>query len=271
MSNESFLAEYSSESAVRKYSKKTAGTGINYLLEHDYGDIYIKALREYVSAPIGDGIQLLEFGCGAGMNLIHCLDILKREGIPVAAAYGTDFSERLITEARNEAFSVDSQLRERVKFLVARSECLISDMKSGLRIAERGILSSFHLIIGVNTFRYCYRLGKGDECAKQIYDLLKPGGVCVMIDMNRKFPMFRTLVRDRLTRPKSEWYLPTLDEYAAPFASAGFQILEKRNFCWIPHSAGSTLLGICRTVAPVLNAAVPRFAMRSVVIAKKTS
>ena len=31
------------------------------------------------------------------------------------------------------------------------------------------------MIIGVNTFRYCYRLGMAQECAQEIYDLLKPG------------------------------------------------------------------------------------------------
>jgi SAM-dependent methyltransferase len=269
MSNEAFLAEYSSESAVRKYTSKTAGDGINYLLEHEYGDIYLKAIREYVSAPISSGIRLLEFGCGGGMNLLHCMSVLERERIPVAGAYGTDFSERLIVEARKEAGSVTEQLRERVKFLVARSECLVSDMTSSLQIAPRELLGSFHLIVGVNTFRYCYRLGKGQDCAKEIYDLLMPGGVCVMIDMNRKFPMFRTLVRDRLTRPESERYLPSLEEYAAPFASVGLQVLEKKNFCWIPHSAGPALLGICRALTPALDAVVPRFAMRSLVVSKK--
>jgi SAM-dependent methyltransferase len=269
MNTDSFLAEYSSESAVRKYSRKTAGDGIAYLLDHVYGEIYRNAIREYVSAPIGGGIRLLEFGCGAGMNLIHCLDLLDRDKIPVAAAYGTDFSERLITEARNEASCLAPQFRERVNFLVARSELLISDMTAGLHISETDLLGSFHLILGVNTFRYCYRLGKGRDCTKAIYDLLKPGGVCVMIDMNRKFPMFRTLLRDWLTRPEQERYLPTLEEYAAPFTAGGLQILEKKNFCWIPHSAGPALLRICRAMTPVLDALVPSFAMRSLVISKR--
>jgi SAM-dependent methyltransferase len=269
MGNEPFLAEYSSESAVRKYTKTTAGDGINYLLEHDYGDIYLRAIREYLFASIGSGIRLLEFGCGAGMNLFHCLTLLERERVPVAAANGTDFSERLIMEANAEAGSLGEQLRDRVKFLVARSECLVSDMRSHLQVPQQQLLGSFHLIIGVNTFRYCYRLEKGQECAKEIYDLLLPGGVCVMIDMNRKFPMFRTLLRDVLTRPKSERYLPSLEEYAEPFSSVGFQILQKKNFCWIPHSAGPTLLGVCRTLTPLLDAVVPRFAMRSLVISRK--
>lgn len=269
MNNEAFLAEYNSENAVRKYTRKTAGDGINYLLDHDYGDIYLKAIREYMSAPIGSGIHLLEFGCGGGMNLLHCLTILEREGVPVAAAYGTDFSERLIMEAAREAGFLEAQLRERVKFLVARNECLASDMMFGLQTSPRKLLGSFHLMIGVNTFRYCSRLGNARDCAQEIHDLLMPGGVCVMIDMNRKFPMFRRLQRNLRKTPGSEGYLPTLDEYAEPFASVGFQILQKKNFCWIPHSAGPALLGICRTLAPALDAVAPGFAMRSLIISKK--
>jgi len=35
---EAFLEEYSTERNIRRYVKKTAGHGISYLLEHDYGD-----------------------------------------------------------------------------------------------------------------------------------------------------------------------------------------------------------------------------------------
>src|ERR1041385_1723057 len=166
VSNESFLAEYSSDDAVRKYSRTTAGAGIQYLLDHEYGPLYMKALRQYLSVSASDGIRVLEFGCGAGMNLIHCLGMLERERIPVAAAIGTDFSKRLIKEAGKEAGALPAKIRKRVEFSVARSEHLIEDMASGLRVDARQLTGSFHLIIGVNTFRYCYRLGKGGECAQ---------------------------------------------------------------------------------------------------------
>jgi SAM-dependent methyltransferase len=269
MNDDIFLAEYSSEEAVRRYTKKTAGNGIAYLLDHTYSDIYLNAIRRYVSAPIGDGVRLLEFGCGGGMNLIQCLAMLDREKIPVAAAYGADFSERLITEASREADSLAPEQRERLKFVVSRSELLVSGLASGLDVPEKDLLGSFHLIIGVNTFRYSFRLDEGRACAKAIYDLLKPGGVCVMIDMNHNFPMFRSMVRDWLTRPKSERYIPKLDEYEAPFAATGFQVLEKKNFCWIPHSAGPALLKTCQTLTPLLDTVAPRLAMRSIVISKK--
>src|SRR5262245_59390562 len=101
MTTETVLEQYSSEDAVRRYKRGTAGYGISYLLDHEYGNIYLNILRNYLLAPVGRGIRLLEFGCGAGMNLIHWLKILNGEKLPVEAAYGTDFSEPLIREASN--------------------------------------------------------------------------------------------------------------------------------------------------------------------------
>ena len=266
-----FLTEYSSEDAVRRYTKGTAGNGVDYLLKHEYGAIYRAALRQYVSAPIRDGVRLLEFGCGGGMNLIHLVSALEGdEGILVRDAYGTDFSERLIESADKEKLTyLTPEQQKKVRFLLARNECLVSDMSAGLRSSKPELLESFHLIIGVNTFRYCHRLGKSRECAKDIFDLLTPGGICVMIDMNQRFPAFRSLVRDRLTKPENERYIPSLEQYAAPFAEVGFDLLQKKNFCWIPHSAGPALLSVCRAATPVLDRLFSHRAMRSLVVAKK--
>lgn len=152
---------------------------------------------------------------------------------------------------------------------MARNERLVNDMTGMLHRPKPSIIGSLHLIIGVNTFRYCHRLKEERNCAKDIYDLLMPGGICVMIDMNLKFPLFRSLVRDWLTNSASERYLPALEEYASASSAVGFQILEKRNPCWVPHSAGPAMLRICLVLTPVLNWLVPHFAMRSVVISKK--
>ena len=266
---QSFQTEYSSDAAVRKYSAGTAGRGIDYLLEREYGPIYMDALKKRLKAPIGKGLWMLEFGCGVGMNLLHCLASCGREGLPVEFAYGTDFSERLIGEARLAASSLDESMRSRIKFLIARNEQLVSRLAADRNVAEREVNNTFHFILGVNTFRYCHRLGRADDCARAIYTLLKPGGVCVMIDMNHSFPAFRSRLRDGITRPKEECYIPTLQEYTAPFKSAGLDILERRNFCWIPHSASASLLSICRTLTPLLNTLIPSLAMRSLVISRK--
>ena len=91
-----------------------------------------------------------------------------------------------------------------------------------------------------------------------------------MIDMNRKFPAFRSKFHDRKTKPPEERYLPTMDEYADPFADAGLEVLKKTNFCWVPHSAGPLLTKVCRFLSPVLNIFARPFAMRSLVISRKT-
>jgi SAM-dependent methyltransferase len=265
----SFMTEYTSDAAIQKYSSKTAGRGISYLLDHAYGSIYTKAIKQQLKTPVGDGLRILEFGCGAGMNLIHSAARFDEEGTPIAAAYGTDFSDVLIREAQREALALPARLRSRTQFVVARSEILIPQLAAGLGVKPSELHNSFHLILGVNAFRYCVRQSNAEICAKAIFELLKPGGVCVNIDMNNRFPAFRSFLRDRLTKPKAEYYVPTLAEYTAPFAAVGFEVLESRNFCWVPHSAGSGLLAVCKALTPVLDAVVPSFAMRSLVVSRK--
>ena len=90
--------------------------------------------------------------------------------------------------------------------------------------------------------------------------------------MNRKFPAFRSRFRERLTQQDEKaTLLPTLDEYARPFSSAGFEILKKENFCWIPHSAGVRLTAVMKALTPILNTLAPSRGMRSLVISRKVS
>ena len=89
--NQSFLREYNSQDAIAKYSTSTAGYGVSYLIGHEYGRIYDQAIamcRRTSGAPL----RLLEFGCGAGMNVIGLVARLAAQRIPIEAAYGTDFS-----------------------------------------------------------------------------------------------------------------------------------------------------------------------------------
>src|SRR5947207_14696387 len=102
---EAFFREYTSQAAVAKYSRATAGCGINYLLNHDYKEVYLKALRLLPVDIQQRGIRILEFGCGAGMNLLHLVSLLIREDINVTSAVGTDFSPVLIETAKREAKS----------------------------------------------------------------------------------------------------------------------------------------------------------------------
>jgi SAM-dependent methyltransferase len=268
----SFLEEYSSDESIRKYSRKTAGDGISYLLDHEYGRIYLESIEKYaLKAKLKTGIRLWEFGCGAGMNLLHLVSVLERRGIEVDFACGTDFSETLIVAARSEANTYLATQASRVRFAVARNEDLIEEGARGLGLPKDEFLGFFDLVFGVNTIRYGHRLKNVDRCIAGISGLLRAGGVCIVIDMNRKFPAFRSRLRAWPSRDAENTFLPTLDEYAQPFSSAGFEILEKKNFCWIPHSGGCALTTVMKTLTPALNSLVPSRAMRSLVIARKVT
>ena len=264
-----FLEEYGSEDAVRKYTTGTAGVGISYLLRNDYARVYLDAVDSYLRTSPPRPLRLLEFGCGGGMNIITLVSLLEQRGIPVECAYGTDFSPRLVESAVQEAkAALAPALAKKLSFHVARNEQLSEDLAAASGRPLKDLVGFFDLIIGVNTFRYCHRLEKERECAADIYRLLRPGGVCVNIDMNNRFPVFRSNFRRTVEDP-TECYVPTLEEYTSPFAAAGFEIKNSKNFCWIPHSAGRALTLACRLLSPVLNVVARSRAMRSLVVARK--
>ena len=89
-----------------------------------------------------------------------------------------------------------------------------------------------------------------------------------MIDMNGRFPAFRSHLWGP-AKPAEEVYMPSLQEYSQPFERAGFEMLRREHFCWVPHSAGRMLTAACRAMTPALNAVVPSRAMRSLVVVRK--
>jgi len=267
--NKKALEEYSTEDAVRKYTTATAGYGINYLLRNDYAEIYLKAVDSYLRTSPPRSLRLLEFGCGAGMNIIGLVSLLEQKGIPVECAYGTDFSPRLLEAAVLEAkASLAPSLAKKLSFHVAHNERLAEDLAAARSRPVEDLVDFFDLIVGVNTFRFCKRLGKDRDCAADIHRLLRTGGVCIMIDMNDRFPAFRSRLRDSFRDP-AECYIPSLEEYASPFRTAGFEIMRKENFCWTPHSGGVALTFCSRLVSPLLDRVAPSRAMRSLVVARK--
>jgi 2-polyprenyl-3-methyl-5-hydroxy-6-metoxy-1,4-benzoquinol methylase len=264
----SFLEEYNSNHAILKYSSQTAGHGVSYLIEHEYAAAYDQAI-EICRRTSSQPLRLLEFGCGAGMNVIGLLARLARRSIPIKDAFGTDFAESLIESARREArASLPSALREKLSFHVASNERLSMELATATGTSPEALFGSFDFIFGVNTFRYCHRLSTERDCADDVFRLLRRGGTCVMIDMNDRFPLFRSHLK-RTVESSAATYLPSLEEYTEPFRQSGFEILAKRHFSWIPHSAGPSLTRVCRMLTPILNVTVPSRAMRSLVIAKK--
>jgi len=264
-----FLEEYDSEDAIRKYTTGTAGFGINYLLRHDYAKVYLTVVDSFLQASPARPLRLLEFGCGGGMNIIGLVSLLEEKGVSVECAYGTDFSPTLVQSAVQEAkASLPPYLAGKLSFHVGRNERLVEDLAATRGRPVEDLAGYFDLILGVNTFRYCHRLGKEQDCAADIYRLLRPGGVCVNIDMNDRFPAFRSRFKGPVQDPV-ETYTPSLEEYASPFKTSGFEIIKKENFCWIPHSAGRALTLCCRLLSPLLNLVARSRAMRSLVVARK--
>jgi SAM-dependent methyltransferase len=268
---ETFFREYTSPAAVAKYSSATAGCGINYLLDDDYKEVYLKALRLLPVDVQQRGIRILEFGCGAGMNLLHLVSLLIREGINVTSAVGTDFSPVLIETAKREAKSClpEGELGK-FEFHVAKTESIMSDLSTAARIERSSLENSFHFVLGVNTIRYCHAAKTEMDSVRAIFNLLAPGGICVVIDMNNRFPFFRSELKNRLRwKKKLECYIPSLEEYTAPFVKAGFEVLRSEHFCWVPHSAGKFRTALFIRMSPVLNKIARSRAMRCLVVARK--
>src|SRR6266508_3676341 len=102
METNAYLDQYSAENEISKYTRVTAGSGINYLLDHDYKEVYLKALNLLPRQTSQGGIRILEFGCGGGMNLLRLISMLSSKGTRVAQAIGTDFSPAMVETARRE-------------------------------------------------------------------------------------------------------------------------------------------------------------------------
>jgi SAM-dependent methyltransferase len=269
--DEAFFAEYTSHNAILKYTKATAGTGISYLLDHDYKNIYLDALAKLSPQVKQRGIRMLEFGCGGGMNLVHLVSILSKEGIKIQKAMGTDFSPVLIDAAKRESKDyLRPEDQGRIEFHIAKNESLINDISAATGTEPGKLKGSFDFILGVNTMRYCHRGGREVSCAKDILELLTPSGICVNIDMNNRFPAFRSALKNKFRAHKvEECYIPSLEEYVAPFQKTGFEILRQEHFCWVPHSGGKAMVSVMRGLAPILGAFAKTRAMRSLVVARK--
>jgi SAM-dependent methyltransferase len=266
-----FFEEYTANDAILKYTKATAGHGISYLLDHDYKDVYMDALAKLPSDVKTRGIRLLEFGCGGGMNLVHLVSVLARQGYKIDRAVGTDFSPVLVESAKREAKNyLRPEEQSKLEFYQSRTEEIVAGLAKATNADSAKLAGTFDFIFGVNTIRYCHHFGVEDQAARELLALLKPGGMMVNIDMNDRFPLFKSDVKNKLRSIKEEeCYIPPLEEYAAPFRKAGFEMQRVEHFCWISHSAGSATTLALRALTPVLNVVCKSRAMRSLIVARK--
>jgi SAM-dependent methyltransferase len=267
-----YMQEYTRDDTIAKYISETAGDGIAYVLQHVYAPVYLRAIRQLMAVrPKGHPFRVLEYGCGGGMNLLRVVELLRSEGANLEHGFGVDFSPPMIDAARREAEThLSPELNSKLTYAVAGNENLANDLARELGVARQQLEGTFDLIVGVNTTRYAHRLDRENALAKDILEMLRPAGQTIMIDMNRYFPLFRSRLREKpVTQRSDETYIPSLKEYTRPFKEEGFEIMESRNFCWIPHSANPRLLKVCRAVAPILDLGLSPLAMRSLVIARK--
>jgi len=266
-----YMQEYTRDDIIAKYISDTAGDGIAYILQHVYAPTYLRAIRDLIARrPDQHQFRIMEYGCGGGMNLLRVMELLRSEGAAIERGYGADFSPPMVEAARKEAAEhLPQALNSKLTYVVAGNENLTGDLCRELSVQKEKMLGTFDLIIGVNTTRYAHRLDRENQLSQDIFELLSPGGQTIMIDMNRYFPFFRSRLKEGFAPRGDETYIPSLKEYTRPFKAAGFEILESRNFCWIPHSANPNLLAICRRVAPVLDLFCSPLAMRSLVVGRK--
>jgi len=214
---------------------------------------------------------MLEFGCGAGMNLVHLISVLNQESIRVDKAVGTDFSPVLIEAAKREAMSYLKERDQRkVEFYVAKHESLIDDLSGATGTESSKSINSVDFIIGVNTVRYCHHAKTELDCARNIANLLAPGGVCVVIDMNNGFLFFKSELKNRFRiQKREECYIPSLEEYTMPFRQVGLDVIRNEHFCWVPHSSGPVVSHLLNGLSPILNVIAKSRAMRSLVVLRK--
>ena len=117
------------------------------------------------------------------------------------------------------------------QFYVAKNESLISDLSASAGIEKSTLQNSFHFILGVNTIRYCHDAKKERDCVRDIFNLLVPGGVCVVIDMNNRFPLFRSDLRNRLPPAKRETVLCSiLGRVRRAICPRRVRVITKRTF-----------------------------------------
>lgn len=265
------FSEYLTHEAILKYTRSTAGYGVSYLLDHEYKTVYLWALDHLPQNLKRDGLRIMEFGCGGGMNLIQLISVLNQNSVRVERAIGTDFSSVLIDAANREAKSyLQEQQRSQIEFYIAKHETLLDDLSVASGVAKEQLHNSQHFIVGVNTIRYSHHAGTELQTVQNLFDLLVPGGLCVIIDMNNGYPFFMSELKNKLrTQKRDECYLPSLEEYLSPFREIGFEVLRNEHFCWVPHSSGPLMCYTFSWLSPILNLVARSRAMRSLVVARK--
>ena len=131
---------------------------------------------------------------------------------------------------------------------------------------------TFDVCVGVTTFSY---VPNKQKALKSIKAILKPGGRIILIDMNRRSPVFffsRMIYGKLREKNHQPWVLAesSLNYTSKLLESQGFKIIDARNLSFVPHVSPrwfSTAFGW----ADQLFSTIPltrRFAMRFYIVAE---
>ena len=103
---DAYLMEYTDDNTIDRYITNTAGKGIQYVLAHVYGPLYSEIIDSIcIKAGSNKDFRVLEYGCGAGMNLIYIVRLLFSKGVPIVEAMcALVIADRLLVQRASGVF-----------------------------------------------------------------------------------------------------------------------------------------------------------------------
>jgi 2-polyprenyl-3-methyl-5-hydroxy-6-metoxy-1,4-benzoquinol methylase len=159
-------------------------------------DLEIRVLRKYIK----DGISLLDIGCGNGYT---SLELARKRNVEVT---GIDISPELIKYANQLLEEQQGNLKGSAKFEVAN--VLDPDFQSGLSKTTYDVILTKRVIINILTWE------EQKEAILKIKQLLKPGGIYLMIEATTQGHEKISRLRERYKMPRTavRWHNCYLDE-----------------------------------------------------------
>lgn len=173
-------------------------------------------------------------------NEINNTQILCWAAKKGAQVYGLDISEHIVKQAK-----------ERFKEMNLKGKLIVSDVRD--------------IKFPNNYFDYVYSMGtiehipEYSQAIKEVYRVLKPGGLAIIGVPNKLDPFLRPLVVWLMTKIRKYPYAPeksfTIFELEKELKKAGFKIQDKTGILFMPGIIRMIDVYFCRTF-PLLNKAV---------------
>ncbi|MCO6437096.1 MAG: methyltransferase domain-containing protein [Phycisphaerae bacterium] len=205
----------------------------------------------FLTRHVPAGSRVLELGCGTGVYTRWLTD----RGCTVTAM---DISPAMIEQARKR--SPDATY-------------VVGDCERPLEhLPEEDRRDAFDIILGINTFSY---YPNKESALKGYYNLLKPGGRIVFIDMNGTCPLYR-IMKWTGKNEMPQWYphiRQSNDRRLRELAgAAGLRIAGLTHFVFIPNALGSLAVTLLRPIDALLSRLplIRNWSMRVALLAERT-